>query len=58
VSAESKEKALKNDLAKNLPRYENSFMYAPDSPRIGVELNEENLDRFITPGKKPTSVSK
>ncbi|HJX12090.1 MAG TPA: mandelate racemase/muconate lactonizing enzyme family protein [Dehalococcoidales bacterium] len=46
-----------NDLAKELPRYENGFMYAPDKPGIGVELNEEVMKKYITPGKKPTVIS-
>jgi L-alanine-DL-glutamate epimerase-like enolase superfamily enzyme len=47
-----------NDLAKKLPRYENGFMYAPDGPGLGVELNEEALAKYLTPGKKPTVISK
>ena len=32
---------IKNDLAKKLPRYENGFMWAPEGPGLGMELNEE-----------------
>jgi len=49
---------ITDDLAKQLPRYEKGYMYAPDGPGLGVELNEEAMGRFITPGKKPTVITK
>jgi L-alanine-DL-glutamate epimerase-like enolase superfamily enzyme len=42
---------LKNDLSKNAVRYENGFLYPPDGPGLGVELNEEVVKRLATPGK-------
>jgi L-alanine-DL-glutamate epimerase-like enolase superfamily enzyme len=47
---------LKNDLSKNAVRYENGYLYPPDGPGLGVELNEEVAKRLATPGKKPVVV--
>jgi L-alanine-DL-glutamate epimerase-like enolase superfamily enzyme len=49
---------LKDDLAVKVPRYENGFLYPPDGPGIGVELNEAAVKKFATPGKKPTVIGK
>jgi L-alanine-DL-glutamate epimerase-like enolase superfamily enzyme len=42
---------IKDDLAKKLPRYENGFMWVPEGPGLGLELNEDVLANSITPGK-------
>jgi len=44
---------LKNDLAVKVPRYENGFLYPPDGPGLGVELNEAAVKKYATPGKSP-----
>jgi L-alanine-DL-glutamate epimerase-like enolase superfamily enzyme len=49
---------ITDDLAKQLPRYEKGYMYAPDGPGIGVELNEEFMMKNITPGRNATSITK
>jgi len=49
---------INDDLAKTLPRYENGYLYPPDGPGLGMELNEEVLKELITPGKSPTVVEK
>ena len=49
---------LKDDLAVKVPRYENGFLYPPDGPGIGVELNEAAVKKFATPGKKPIIIGK
>jgi L-alanine-DL-glutamate epimerase-like enolase superfamily enzyme len=49
---------LKNDLAVKVPRYEKGFLYPPDGPGFGVELNEKAIRRFATPGKSPTVLGK
>jgi len=49
---------VNDDLAVELPRYENGFMYAPDKPGIGVELHEEMVAKYATPGKKATVIGK
>lgn len=48
---------LKGDLAKNPVRYEAGYLYPPHGPGLGVELDEEVMNRLITPGKKPTVIS-
>ena len=48
---------IKNDLAKTLPRYENGFMWVPEGPGLGMELNEDAVAQCITPGKEPLVVT-
>ncbi len=47
---------LTNDLAKNPPRYEDGYLYPPDGPGLGVELNEDLMKELITPGRTPTMI--
>lgn len=47
----------KDDLAVKTIRYENGYLYPPDGPGLGVELNEEAVKKFATPGKNPTVIS-
>jgi L-alanine-DL-glutamate epimerase-like enolase superfamily enzyme len=47
---------IKNDLAKKLPRYENGFMWAPEGPGLGMELNEDIVPSLISPGLKPITI--
>jgi L-alanine-DL-glutamate epimerase-like enolase superfamily enzyme len=49
---------LKNDLAVKVPRYEKGFLYPPDGPGFGVELNEKAVKQFATPGKSATVIGK
>jgi L-alanine-DL-glutamate epimerase-like enolase superfamily enzyme len=49
---------LKNDLAVKVPRYEGGFLYPPDGPGIGVELNEAAVKKLATPGKQPVIIGK
>jgi L-alanine-DL-glutamate epimerase-like enolase superfamily enzyme len=49
---------IKDDLAVKVPRYEGGYMYPPEGPGLGIELNEEVMNRLITPGKKPTVIGK
>jgi len=49
---------LKNDLAVNVPRYENGYLYPPHGPGLGVELNEAVIPQLMTPGKSPTVIGK
>jgi L-alanine-DL-glutamate epimerase-like enolase superfamily enzyme len=49
---------LNDDLAVKVPRYEGGFLYPPDGPGIGVELNEDAVKKFATPGKKPVIIGK
>jgi len=47
---------IKNDLAVDVPRYENGYLYPPHGPGLGVELNEAAVAQFATPGKSPTVI--
>ncbi|MCK4274318.1 MAG: mandelate racemase/muconate lactonizing enzyme family protein [Dehalococcoidales bacterium] len=49
---------LKDDLAVKVPRYEKGFLYPPDGPGFGVELNESAVKKLATPGKSPTVIGK
>jgi L-alanine-DL-glutamate epimerase-like enolase superfamily enzyme len=48
---------ITDDIAIKLPRYENGYLYPPEGPGLGVELNEDLVKSLITPGKKPSVVS-
>jgi L-alanine-DL-glutamate epimerase-like enolase superfamily enzyme len=50
-------KPITNDLAVNVPRYENGFLYPPDGPGLGIELNEAIIPKVMTPGKTPTIIN-
>lgn len=45
-------KDIKDDLALNPPRYEGGYLYPPEGHGLGVNLNEDLLQRWITPGRK------
>jgi L-alanine-DL-glutamate epimerase-like enolase superfamily enzyme len=49
---------IKDDYAVKLPRYEDGFMWVPEGPGLGMELNEEVVAKCITPGKKSIVVGK
>lgn len=44
---------IKDDLGLSSPRYQNGFLYPPEGNGLGVELNEEVVKKFATPGKEP-----
>jgi L-alanine-DL-glutamate epimerase-like enolase superfamily enzyme len=46
------------DLAIKPPRYENGFLYPPDGPGLGVELNEAAVKKLATPGKNAVTIGK
>jgi L-alanine-DL-glutamate epimerase-like enolase superfamily enzyme len=41
------------DLAVSPPRYAGGFLYPPEGPGLGIELNEAAVKKFATPGKPP-----
>ena len=47
---------INNDLAVNVPRYENGYLYPPDGPGLGIELNEAIIPKLMTSGKSPTII--
>lgn len=49
-------KDIKDDLALNVPRYEDGFLYPNDGPGLGIEINEDLLMRRLTSGKKIRTV--
>ena len=49
-------KPIKDDIALNVPRYENGFVYPTHEPGIGIELNQDAISRLLTPGKTPTVI--
>ncbi len=49
---------IKNDIAVNVPRYENGFLFPVEGPGLGIELNEEILPKITTQGKAPTKIGK
>jgi L-alanine-DL-glutamate epimerase-like enolase superfamily enzyme len=49
---------ITDDLAKNMPRYENGYLYVPEGPGLGVELNEAMIPKLMTPGKKPVIIER
>lgn len=48
---------ITNDVALNVRRYENGFLYPVEGPGLGIQLNEEILPGMITKGKSPTVIS-
>lgn len=49
---------IDNDVALNVPRYENGFLFAINGPGLGIELNEKVLPKMITRGKSSTKIGK
>ena len=45
--------AITDDLGMSMPRYENGYLYPPEGNGLGVELNEDAVKKFATPGKAP-----
>ncbi|MGD0658669.1 MAG: enolase C-terminal domain-like protein [Syntrophorhabdales bacterium] len=49
---------ITDDIAMNVPRYENGYLYPPTGPGLGIELNEAILPKLQTPGKRPTVITR
>lgn len=45
-----------DDLALNMPRYENGYLYPPEGHGLGIELNEAAVAKFATQGKAPAVI--
>lgn len=54
---QSKDIKPNTDLALNVPRYENGFLYPNEKPGLGIDLNEDLLKKYQTPGKDIVVVS-
>jgi L-alanine-DL-glutamate epimerase-like enolase superfamily enzyme len=50
---DSVSQTVPDDLSLNMPRYENGYLYPPQGPGLGIELNEAAVKKFATPGKAP-----
>jgi L-alanine-DL-glutamate epimerase-like enolase superfamily enzyme len=49
---------IHNDIALNVPRYEQGYLYPPEGIGLGITLNEAILPKLSTPGKGPTLIGK
>jgi L-alanine-DL-glutamate epimerase-like enolase superfamily enzyme len=47
---------ITNDLGKTMPRYENGYLYPPEGNGLGIELNEDAVVKYATPGKEPVVI--
>jgi L-alanine-DL-glutamate epimerase-like enolase superfamily enzyme len=45
--------AITDDLGMTMPRYENGCLYPPEGIGLGIDLNENAVARYATPGKTP-----
>ena len=46
-------KNIETDIVINTPVVENGFLQVPETPGLGVELNEEAVRKYMTPGRSP-----
>jgi L-alanine-DL-glutamate epimerase-like enolase superfamily enzyme len=46
-------KAITDDLGMTMPRYENGYLYPPEGIGLGIDLNEDAVKKYATPGKEP-----
>jgi len=49
---------ITKDIVRRTPKMEGGFLHVPQEPGLGVELNEETVRDFLTPGKEVMWVSK
>jgi L-alanine-DL-glutamate epimerase-like enolase superfamily enzyme len=49
---------ITKDIVDGTPSIENGFMTVPKAPGLGVELNKEHLNFYLTKGKKPVVLGK
>jgi L-Ala-D/L-Glu epimerase len=47
---------ITDDLSLNVPHYEGGYLYPPDGPGLGVDLNEPVFKKLQTPGKQPVVI--
>jgi L-alanine-DL-glutamate epimerase-like enolase superfamily enzyme len=51
-------KGITKDIVNGTPHIENGFMTVPKGPGLGIELNRENVNFYLTKGKKPVLLGK
>ena len=44
---------INDDLGITMPRYENGYLYPPEGNGLGIDLNEDAVTKYATPGKEP-----
>ena len=49
---------ITKDIVDGTPLIEDGFMAVPKAPGLGIELNKEHLDFYLTKGKKPVALGK
>jgi len=47
-----------NDIAKNIPKFEKALLYPNEGPGLGIDLDEDFIERNITSGKTIRSFKK
>ncbi|MCC4114936.1 mandelate racemase [Aromatoleum toluclasticum] len=50
-------RGIRDDIARNVPLYENGHLTPNDGPGLGIELDEERVRSLITPGKSVRTVT-
>ncbi|MCK2128286.1 mandelate racemase, partial [Thauera aromatica] len=44
-------RGIRDDIARNVPLYENGYLTPNDGPGLGIELDEDRVASLVTPGK-------
>ncbi len=53
---ETNGQAIPDDLGLGCPKYEKGYLYPPEGPGMGIELNEAAVKKFATPGKQAVTI--
>jgi L-alanine-DL-glutamate epimerase-like enolase superfamily enzyme len=53
IARKSSTRDMKEDIVFNTPLIENGYLHVPDGAGLGVELNDEAVNRYLSPGKEP-----
>lgn len=48
---------IRDDIARNVPRFEKGFLYPNDGPGLGIDLDEARVAHLVTPGKSSRVVA-
>jgi len=58
VAKKNTTRDMKGDIVFNTPLIENGYLHVPEGAGLGVELNEDNVRRYLSPGKSPILIGK
>lgn len=50
-------RGIRDDIARNVPLYENGYLTPNDGPGLGIELDEDRVASLVTPGKRARIVT-